>query len=152
MNTVEIKKGLQDLINRLFDAEKGYREIIKATSIPTLKGWMKRYATERQSMREDLVEAYKKLGGSPEVSTTLIGDMHRAFIDIKVNGAWDNFESIVTEIERGASTLISDYEDTLKEVKMPAHLVTLLNDQKLLVENELRNLIQLKKDLASVEV
>ena len=152
MNTVEVKKGLQDLINRLYDAEKGYREIIKATSIPHLKGWMQKYAKERQSMREDLVEAYKRLGGSPEVSTSLIGDMHRAFIDIKVNGAWDNFESIVTEIERGSSTLISDYEDTLRTVKMPAYLVTLLNDQKMLVENELKNLVQLKEDFASIEV
>jgi uncharacterized protein (TIGR02284 family) len=152
MNTIEIKKSLQDLINRLYDSEMGYREIIKATSIPGLKGWMEDYAKERQKMREDLVRAYKRLGGSPEVSSTLLGDMHRSFIDIKVNGAWDNYESIITEIERGASVLISDYEKTLAEIKMPAYMVTLLNDQKMVIKNELQNLVKLKEEFSAIEV
>ena len=152
MNTQEVKKGLQDLINRLYDAEKGYREIRKATSIPSLKRWMLNFAKERQAMREDLVNAYKRLGGSPEISSSFLGDMHRALIDIKVNGAWDNLESIVNEIERGSSVLISDYENTLREIKMPVYLVTLLNDQKTIIENQIKNIVQLRDELTSIEV
>ena len=103
-------------------------------------------------MREDLVNAYKRLGGSPEISSSFLGDMHRALIDIKVNGAWDNLESIVNEIERGSSVLISDYENTLREIKMPVYLVTLLNDQKTIIENQIKNIVQLRDELTSIEV
>jgi len=149
MNTEEIKSSLQDLIYRLQDAEKGYHEIRKASSNILVNNWLEQYASERHNMHQVLEDEMKKLGGDPDVNTTFLGDLHRIFIDIKINNtsAANEFEAVVDEIERGATTLISDYHKVLADVKLPPHLVTILMDQKLLIQNELDTLTNLRDEI-----
>ena len=150
MNTDKIKTGLQDLIYRLQDAEKGYQEIIKASSNTIVNKWLKKYAAERHSMHQDLESIISRMGGKPEVDTTFLGALHRVFIDIKINNtsAENEFDAIVSEIERGAKVLIDDYKKVLAEIEMPADIVTTLMDQKMLVHNELSSLLNLKKEMS----
>lgn len=152
MNIDKIKNSLQDLIIRLQDAEKGYKEIVKATSNMPLRNWLNKYADERHQMHRSLEAHVKDLGGDPEVKTSFLGDLHRMFIDLKINNIEDDFDPIVTEIERGATTLIDDYEKVLKEVELPANIITSLTSQKALVEFELENLLKIKEEFQSVEV
>jgi len=154
MNTDTIKNGLQDLIYRLQDAEKGYREIILASNNPALNSWLEKYAKERHEMHQKLESYIVELGGSPKVDTTFLGELHRMFIEIKLNNtkAENEFNAIVTEIERGAKALISDYEKVLSDVEMSAEYVSTLNMQKSTIQAELDTLIELREEFSSVRV
>ena len=154
MNTDKIKSAIQDLINRLQDAEKGYKEIIKASSNTLVNKWLDDYATERHQMHFVLEEEMKKLGGEPEVKTTFLGELHRIFIDIKINATSkpNEFTVIVDEIERGASKLIEDYKKVIHEIEMSPGLQKILVGQKLIIEKELQTLIELREELLSLGI
>ncbi len=154
MDNSKIKSALQDLIYRLQDAEKGFTEIKLAASNAPLKKWLERYAKERHQMHRTLEGLVAKLGGNAEVNTTFLGDLHRIFIDIKINNtSYENeFDAVVTEIERGSSTLISDYEKVLSDVEMPAGYVITLVSQKAQIEAELQSLLDLKEEFNTVSV
>lgn len=152
METRKIKSALQDLIYRLHDAEKGYREIERAISNPTFKKWLKNYALERHNMHRELEKISASLGYKAEVDTTFLGDLHRIFIDVKVSNTSSDkeLEAAIDEIKRGANFLISDYSRVLKEISMPATYVAILNRQKQTIESEVNSLIELKKDLEAI--
>jgi len=149
MNIEQIKTGLQDLINRLQDAEKGYKEIIHASSNPLVNQWLEEYASERHKMHQVLEAEMIKLGGKPEVKTTFLGDLHRLFIDIKINtsSADNEFIAIVDEIERGATTIISDFSKVLSDIEMGPELAAILTNQKNLISKELDSLTQLRDQI-----
>ena len=151
MNYEEIRSSLQDLIYRLQDAEKGYEEIRLASSNKVINKWLDQYAKERHNMHRELETEMKVLGGNPEVDTTFLGELHRMFIDLKIsNTSADNeFDAIVTEIERGASFLINDYTKVLSDVKLPPALVTKLMSQKTHIEAELESLKDLKEEMTT---
>lgn len=151
MDNKQIKSALQDLIYRLQDAEKGFSEIEKATSNPTLKKWLSGYSIERHQMHRTLEGLSASLGGDAQVDTTFLGDLHRMFIDIKINNTSmeNEFDAVVNEIERGSTTLISDYQKVLSDVQMPANFVTTLNSQKETIKAELNALVNLKEEFNS---
>lgn len=150
-NLDQIRNSLQDLIYRLQDAEKGFQEIRKASNNLIVNKWLEKYATERHHMHFVLEEELKKLGGNPEVETTFLGELHRMFIDIKINATSNltEFNAIVDEVERGASTLISDYEKVIQDVEMPDSIKKILVGQKLIVEKELDAMTNVKEELNS---
>ncbi len=152
MNTIQIREALQDLIYRLQDAEKGYKEITKATANVPLQKWLKRYANERHIFHGELENHVKSLGGDPEVQTTFLGKIHRMFIDIKISNIEDDFGPIVNEIERGSNALIGDYRKVLQDVKLPLNIAQTLRTQVAVIEGELNELLMLKEELQSESV
>jgi len=153
MNKNKIRQALQDLIYRLQDAEKGYLEIKLASSNVIVNNWLQKYARERHEMHKELEHLSTQIGGDPSVKTTFLGSLHRMFIDIKINNvnAENEFKAIVTEIERGATSLINDYTKVLSDVEMPANYVTKLMSQKVLIQEELNNLVDLREEIYSSE-
>jgi uncharacterized protein (TIGR02284 family) len=149
MRIVEIRQALQDLIIRLQDAEKGYNEIQKSISNPILKKWMNKYAEERHSFHKDLEIESSRIGGDPDVKTSLLGDLHRMFIDVKINNSEDSIVTIVDEIERGSNILIADYEKVIDNIEMPMNLRKLLEAQKWKIQQERKSLVELREHFMS---
>jgi uncharacterized protein (TIGR02284 family) len=150
MNIAKMRGALQDLIIRLQDAEKGYKEIYNASSNPILKQWMKKYADERHDFHKDLEMESRNLGGDPEVKTSILGDLHRVFIDIKINNIDDSLDSVVDEIERGSSRLIEDYDNAIVACSEKEGLRSILEAQKWKINEEVKSLNVLKEELAGV--
>lgn len=136
--------ALQDLIIRLQDAEKGYLEIKKATQHQDVMEVMQRRADERHEMHRKLETHVRALGDSAEVKTSILGDMHRAFIDVKINHFADTYEGITSEIKRGAETLIADYDKVFEDVALDADIRATLIQQQNIVRNEINSLPELK--------
>jgi len=153
METTNVKEALQDLIIRLQDAEKGYLEISKAVANPTLKTWLVSYASERHEMHGKLEELIAARGGEAEVKTSFLGDLHRMFIDVKINNtSMDNeFDAVVAEIERGSSVLLADYDKVLENLRMLPTLHGTVQSHRVRIANEVKNLAALKAEIESVE-
>ena len=152
MNTSNISKALQDLIIRLQDAEKGFREIRKAATNINLQKWMDSYADERHEMHQVLEGHVAARGDKATVKTSLLGDLHRIFIEIKLSAVDDEYNAIVNEIERGSSRLIEDYETVLKELDLPLSLRNNLIYQQGIIKAELEELKILQNELNATEV
>lgn len=146
MNVAKVKEALQDLIIRLQDAEKGYKEIHNGVSSEIIKRWMKKYADERHEFHKQLEYESEKIGGTPEVRTSFLGNLHRMFIDVKLNNIDDSLPAIITEIERGANVLIQDYEKVL-DLELYGNLRILLEAQKDKITQELESLVEIKEEL-----
>ncbi|WP_235296134.1 ferritin-like domain-containing protein [Portibacter marinus] len=146
MDIAKIKTALQDLITRLKDAEDGFDTIADHTEDKTLAKWCRSFAADRHNMHLELQELSESLGGDPEVSSTVLGQMHKMFINFKLNFVDSDIPGLVEEIERGAKVLIKDYEKALKDVEMPTNIVSKLISQKTTVEVELQRLLDLKKE------
>jgi len=150
MDINKINSALQDLIIRLQDAEKGYKEITKATHNQPLVTWLNRYAQERHEMHRQLEGHMEIRGGEPEVKTSILGNVHRMFLDVKLNAIDDDFSPIVDEIQRGSSVLIEDYNKVLNEVDLSTNLKTTLESQKYTIEKEIKELTKLRNELETV--
>lgn len=152
MDNTKIINALQDLIIRLQDAEKGYNKIALATENEQLKKWLIRYGKERHNMHRALESEVALLGGDAKVKTSFLGDLHRLFIDFKINNisSENEFEAIVNEIERGSSILIGDYTKVIEEVEMPTNIRKMLMSQRSLVNAEVAQLKYLKEELMAV--
>lgn len=151
MDTSNVSKALQDLIIRLQDSEKGFREIRKVTSNVSLQKWMDRYADERHKMHQVLEGHVAARGDNATVTTSLLGDLHRIFIDLKLSAMDEDFNAIVNEIERGSSRLIKDYDTVMSELDLPLSLKNNLIYQQGIIKAELEELLILKKELNAVE-
>lgn len=146
MNLTKVNDALQDLIIRLQDAEKGYKEIYNGVSNVIIKKWMKKYANERHDFHKQLEFESAKLGGNPEVTTSFLGELHRMFIDIKLNNIDDSMPAIVDEIERGSAILIEDYDKVL-DLDLNPILRVLLQAQKQKIIEERNNLVSIKEQM-----
>ncbi|NNE25701.1 MAG: PA2169 family four-helix-bundle protein [Saprospiraceae bacterium] len=151
MELEKMKSTLQDLIIRLQDAEKGYLEIKNGIADATLSNWMQVYANERHRFHQELEKHMKDLGGEANVKTSILGDIHRLFIDIKLNNLTNDYDAVVNEIKRGSEVLISDYENALKNLDFPKSIHDTLTSQMNAVKQELREMLRLKRSDAFSE-
>jgi len=144
-----MKEALKDLIVRLEDAHKGYIEVKNAISSSKLRSWMEQFAYERKKFQQELEECLNQLGGSAEIKSSFLGDMHRMFIAFKLNNINDDYEAVFNEIERGSKVLIDDYKKILNEIKYPLYIETKLKLQKNLIMDEIESLRKLKEEMSS---
>ena len=147
MSKEKMKSALQELIIRLQDAEKGYKEIYNATANPIMKRWMDKYSKERHNFHSDLEKESVQLGGDPEVKTSVLGDLHRVFIDIKINNVDDSVEAIVDEVERGCTKLLEDYDEVIIQCRENETLRVLLEAQRWKINEELKSLVKLRQEM-----
>ncbi len=151
MNKNKTEIALNDLVMRLKDAEEGYLKIANITRHDTLRKWMIKYANERRVMRDTLIQFISPKQKEIDIPTSFLGDLHRMFIDFKLNHFADNFESIVTEIQRGGQVLLGDYKKILDELSLDKQLFKVIDNQRVLVELELNDLNKLKEEFTMVE-
>lgn len=144
-------EALQDLIVRLEDAHKGYIEVKNAISDLNLINWMEQYAFERKKFQIELQKYLYKIGGTSQIKTSFLGDLHRMFIAFKLNNISEDPDSIINEIERGASQIISDYNKVIAKVDFPEEIFIKLKIQRDLIVDELNSLLKLKEQMKSEE-
>lgn len=144
MKYQETKNALQDLIIRLQDAEKGFKAVAEKTKNDPLRQRLNQYSKERHLFHQALEEQVKNLGGEPEVKTSILGDMHRMFINFKMELIDEDLESVVNEIERGSKKLIEDFENVINKVELPGNIESILKIQQAKIVEELDSLKTLR--------
>ncbi|GLR15723.1 PA2169 family four-helix-bundle protein [Portibacter lacus] len=146
MDTIEIRSVLQDLIIRLKDAEEGFTTIANGTRDVKLEKWCRKFAEDRHEMHSELEEYSQSLSGDPTVKTSILGEMHRLFINFKLNFVDSDIPGLVDEIERGASKLLKDYENALASVELPTDILSTFISHKTVIEVELERMLEMKKN------
>ena len=119
MDTEDTVFVLNDLIETCKDGEKGFRECAEDLKSPQLKTTMTQRAQDCATAATELQELVRTLGGDPETGTSMAGDMHRRWIDLKTSITGKDDEAILNECERGEDVALKSYRKALEKELPP---------------------------------
>ena len=138
---------LNDLLERNYDAEKGYKKAAEDAKSPVLKEFFRDYAGQRYTFGHELKEEIKRLGGEPDKGTSATGTLHRTWIDIKTALSTDKDETVVEECIRGEKAALDDYEDVLKKSELSMASREVIQRQHDKIQSAVNRLNQIERTL-----
>lgn len=145
--TEKIGNKLNTLLEKSYDAEKGYHKAAENAKNPALKSYFERKSKERNQFGFALKSEIRSYGEDVDKGGSTAGTMHRAWMDVKSFFAADNDESMLEAAITGEKAAVEDYEDVLKETSLPPTTLTLLTNQVNKIKNDLSTIKKLE-DLA----
>jgi uncharacterized protein (TIGR02284 family) len=138
---------LNDLLERTYDAEKGYQKAAEDAKSPMLKEFCSEYASQRYNFGHELKDEIRRLGGDPDKGTSVASNLHRTWIDIKTALSSDKDESVVEECIRGEKAALSDYEDVLGKSEIPVSSREVIQRQHDKIQAAVNRLNQIERTL-----
>ncbi|MFD2572940.1 PA2169 family four-helix-bundle protein [Spirosoma soli] len=131
----EILDGLNRLLTRNHDAEKGYQEASENVKDTELKSLFLAQSRQRAEFAAEIEREIRTLGGEPDNGTSLAADLHRAWINVKSTFSSDDDKATVQECQRGDQDALENYNSVLQEMDLAASTRELLLRQKQSVES-----------------
>src|SRR5690606_13521403 len=125
----EIVNNLQDLLEKNYDAEKGFTKAMKNAKNENLKHFLKKQAFQRSRFANELTQELRQLNEEPKGSGSVTGDLHRAWIDIKSAVAGNEDEAVLEECIRGEKASAEEYEEKLQKYNFPPQISNVLQKQ-----------------------
>ena len=130
--TVEMSNKLNELLERTYDAEKGFKQAAEKVDNKTIKQFFMDRAKQRYDFGHELKAEIKAFGQSPEKGGSAKGTLHRSWIDFKSLFSNNNEEAMLEEVNRGEKEAIETYNDILhdKDFVLPPSTESLLMKQR----------------------
>ena len=146
----EIVNNLQDLLEKNYDAEKGFTKAMQDAKNQNLKRFLQQQAAQRNRFVTELDQQIRSMNEQPKESGSLTGDLHRTWIDIKSSVAGNTDEAVLEECIRGEKASWKEYEEKLQNKNFPSNISGMLQNQATEIHNTL-NRVKTLEDLADVE-
>lgn len=115
----KMSNKLNDLLTKNYDAEAGYKLAHDNVEDSALKEYFNRRAKERYDFGHQLKNEIASYGEMPDKGTSLKGDLHRAWMNVKSTVSGNDEEAILEETIRGEKAAIEEYKDVLNEPNLP---------------------------------
>lgn len=128
-NHDKLVDNLQQLLEKNYDAQKGFTKAMEDAKNPRLKGFLQQQAAQRSRFANELTHEIRNLNEEPKESGSFTGDLHRTWIDIKSAVSGNEDEAVLEECIRGEKASWDEYDNKLKEENFPPHISTILNKQ-----------------------
>ena len=106
---------LNELLEKNYDAEAGYKNAAEKVENSALKNYLLSRAQDRYDFGHELKAELKTFGQDPEKGTSLAGDAHRLWMDLKTALTSDKDEAVLEEAIRGERAALDEYDEILKE-------------------------------------
>lgn len=135
--TEEVGQKLNSLLEKTYDAEKGFQKAADNVDNVALKNFFTRKAQERYDFGHELKSEIRSFNQEVDKGGSLTGSAHRAWMDIKALFSTDDEESMLEEAIRGEKSAVSEYNEVLNETSLPASTKSLLASQKNKIESGL---------------
>jgi len=107
-----------DLLNRLLrinlDASKGYAYAAEKIKNDNFRNFLISYADRRKHYAEELKGAILNLGGHVHENTTLLGELHQAFMKLRESVSPASDSALLDECVRGEGEAITQYKKVLR--------------------------------------
>ncbi|WP_316757529.1 PA2169 family four-helix-bundle protein [Pedobacter aquatilis] len=127
--TVEVLNDLIEINNDRADGFDRASSDLDDANID-LKATFDRLSSDSRSNVIELAGLVGGEGDSPKDGNTLLGTLHRAWIDIKANFGGDDRHSILAECERGEDAIKKAYRDALSENELGQNVRDVLLKQQ----------------------
>jgi uncharacterized protein (TIGR02284 family) len=138
MNNSKIVEGLNELLAKNYDAEKGFKEVANKTDSAALATLFRVKASQRYDFGHDIKNMISSLGGEVSKGTSTLGDMHRAWINFKTIFSLNKEESILNEIETGEEAAIREYNKFLENRDLPEFVRIKITSQRNAIKRTLK--------------
>ncbi|HLV39582.1 PA2169 family four-helix-bundle protein [Xanthomarina sp.] len=142
--TKEVGKKLNALLEKNYDAEKGYKKAAEHTEHTALKNYFSRKAAERYDFGHQLKNEILNFGEEPKNSGSVTGAAHRTWMDVKAVFSADNEESMLEEAIRGEKASVEEYNEVLNETNLPPSTREIVMNQKNTISQELNTIKRLE--------
>jgi uncharacterized protein (TIGR02284 family) len=139
---------LQGIIEKNYDAEKGYKKAMQDAKNPVLKGFLQQQAAQRSRFATAIDQKLRQLGETPKESGSVAGTIHRAWIDIKSSLSGNDDEAVLKEVIRGEKASVDEYKDVLKKHNLAPEITLELQSQLGDIQNTL-NKVKRIEDITS---
>jgi uncharacterized protein (TIGR02284 family) len=106
---------LNRLVETCKDSQQGFKTAAQSINNPMYGVMFLNYALQRTNFIEELEYQIRLLDGNPERTGSLIGAIHRGWIDLKASILSGKETSILDECVRGEESAVSIYREVLKE-------------------------------------
>ncbi|MGJ8666993.1 MAG: ferritin-like domain-containing protein [Patiriisocius sp.] len=133
----KLKNALQELLEKNYDAEKGFKQVMKKAENPQLKIWLQNQAAQRSQFASQIDSELRKINETPDSDGSVSGSVHRMWIDIKTALSFDKDESILEECIRGEKASVDEYQYQLEKTYLNQSVRNMLSEQKSKVEDSL---------------
>jgi uncharacterized protein (TIGR02284 family) len=143
-NKEQAVNQLNQLLTKNYDAEAGYKDAAENVEDPQLKNFFQQAAQQRYDFGHKIKSEIKQLGGAPEKGTSVKGDLHRAWIDLKSAVAGQNSVAVLNECERGETAAIEDYKEALNSSELPTSCQSIIQNQLNEIQGKVRHITELK--------
>lgn len=107
---------LNNLIEVSKDGQEGFKTCAEDIKNPELKALFVKRSSECAAAAVELQAEVRKLGGDPETSTSLSGDLHRRWVDVKSLFTGKGEEAVLNEAERGEDHAKKEYREALEKL------------------------------------
>ncbi|MGG5291872.1 PA2169 family four-helix-bundle protein [Pseudomonas shirazensis] len=107
---------LNDLIEYSKDGEKGFKTSAEDVKNPELKAFFVKRAAGCATSAAELQSEVRRLGGDPETSTSISGDLHRGWVNLKSLVTGKDDEAILNEVERGEDHALKAYKEAREKL------------------------------------
>ncbi len=141
----EVSKKLNELLEKNYDAEKGYKLAAEKVKDERLKNFFSERAQERYDFGHELKSEISNFGENPDKGTSIKGDVHRSWMNLKTSLSNDKDEAVLEEAVRGEKAAVEEYEAILKESDIPASTGNILMKQKNAIVASLNEVKTLEK-------
>ncbi len=128
---------LNELLEKNYDAEAGYKNAAEKVENSALKNYLLSRAQDRYDFGHELKAELKTFGQDPEKGTSLAGDAHRLWMDLKTALTSDKDEAVLEEAIRGERAALDEYDEILKEKSLPSSTKSIITAQRNSVKNAL---------------
>ena len=128
--TEEVAKKLNNLLEKNYDAEKGYQDAAERIENPTMKDFLKEQARKRYDFGHEIKTEIKNYGEQPDKGGSAKGTVHRAWMDLKAAVASSSEEQVMEEVQRGEQSAINEYNEVISETSLPTSVQQILTKQR----------------------
>lgn len=142
--TEKVGEKLNEILEKTYDAEKGFNKAAEHADSHDLKAYFSRKASERTTFGHDLKREITAYGQEVKKDGSVAGSMHRGWMDVKAWFSADNDESMLEEAITGEKAAVEEYKDVLKETNLPPSTSTLLTQQMGKISMDLENIKRLE--------
>lgn len=141
----KIADKLNDLLEKNYDSEKGYKLAEEKVNDPQMKRIFEIRSQNRYDFGHELKTEIRKYGESPDKGTSVKGDLHRSWMNIKSSLSSNKEEAILEEAIRGEKAAVADYDSVIAEQDIPSSTKELLTKQRDYIKNALEQVKKLER-------
>lgn len=142
--TETVGNKLNNILEKTYDAEKGYAKAADNTDNANLKNFFQRKKQQRYDFGHELKTEIKQFGEEVDKGGSVTGAVHRAWMDTKAFFSADDEEAMLEESIRGEKAAVEEYQEVLKDTALPASTATLLSQQMNKINTDLNQIKRLE--------
>ena len=111
-STVDI---LTDILKLHNDRIRGYELAAGDTDFIDLKALFVGYAEQSRTMMANLTASIERAGGTVPDTATFLGQIHKAWMELKTAISSNDRLSILNSVEQGENAIVDAYKEAVKE-------------------------------------